>query len=47
MAAVIDWFKPKGRHHSITEAAPGTAVAISPSKQISAQASSTASHPAG
>ena len=33
MAAVLDWFRPKGRH-AITEAAPGKTVALSPSKSV-------------
>jgi hypothetical protein len=32
VAAVIDWFRPKGRH-AITEAAPGKVVALSPSSR--------------
>ena len=34
MAAVLDWFRPKGRHHAITEASPGKTVALSPSKSV-------------
>ena len=34
MAAVLDWFRPKGRHHAITEASPGKTVALSPAKSV-------------